>query len=113
MTECQSIFVTKHGVPDVLKLKSDSLKEPIIGEVCVKIKYSGILPDLFSEEAGVVVQGYLEKEGTFRAVEVLCIWLPFDEDLWKLEGWNILEIQFVGSNSFMLERTISFTYWNH
>ena len=42
MTECQSIFVTKHGVPDVLKLKPDSLKEPIIGEVCVKIKYSGI-----------------------------------------------------------------------
>ena len=42
MTECQSIFVTKHGVPDVLKLKPDSLKEPIIGEVCIKIKYSGI-----------------------------------------------------------------------
>jgi NADPH:quinone reductase-like Zn-dependent oxidoreductase len=42
MTKCQSIFVTKHGVPDVLKLKPDSLKEPIIGEVCVKIKYSGI-----------------------------------------------------------------------
>ena len=42
MTECQSIFVTKHGVPDVLKLKPDSLKEPIMGEVCVKIKYSGI-----------------------------------------------------------------------
>ncbi len=42
MTECQSIFVTKHGVPDVLKLKPDSLKEPINGEVCVKIKYSGI-----------------------------------------------------------------------
>ena len=37
----------------------------------LKIKYSGILPDLFSEEAGVVVQGYLEKEGTFRAIEVL------------------------------------------
>jgi len=42
MTECQSIFVTKHGVPDVLKLNPDSLKEPINGEVCVKIKYSGI-----------------------------------------------------------------------
>ena len=42
MTECQSIFVTKHGVPDVLKLKPDSLKEPINGQVCVKIKYSGI-----------------------------------------------------------------------
>ena len=37
----------------------------------LKIKYSGILPDLFSEEAGVVVQGYLDKEGTFRAIEVL------------------------------------------
>ena len=35
------------------------------------INYSGILPDLFSEKAGVVVQGYLENEGTFRAVEVL------------------------------------------
>ena len=35
------------------------------------INYSGILPDLFSEKAGVVVQGYLESEGIFRAVEVL------------------------------------------
>ena len=42
MTECQSIFVTKHGVPDVLQLKPDSLEEPKTGEVCVKIKYSGI-----------------------------------------------------------------------
>ena len=42
MTECQSIFVTKHGVPDVLQLKTDSLEEPKTGEVCVKIKYSGI-----------------------------------------------------------------------
>ena len=35
------------------------------------INYSGILPDLFSEKAGVVVQGYLVSDGTFRAVEVL------------------------------------------
>ncbi len=35
------------------------------------INYSGILPDLFSEKAGVVVQGYLEREGYFRAIEVL------------------------------------------
>ena len=42
MTECQSIFVTKHGVPDVLQLKPDSLEEPKTGEVCVKIMYSGI-----------------------------------------------------------------------
>jgi len=42
MTDCQSIFVTKHGVPEVLKLKPDILEEPKAGEVCVKIMYSGI-----------------------------------------------------------------------
>ena len=42
MTQCQSIFVTKHGVPTVLKLNDDTLQDPKDGEVCVKIKYSGI-----------------------------------------------------------------------
>ncbi|MBV06116.1 MAG: cytochrome c biogenesis protein CcmE, partial [Gammaproteobacteria bacterium] len=31
------------------------------------INYSGILPDLFTENAGVVVQGYLIEDGTFKA----------------------------------------------
>ena len=35
------------------------------------INYEGILPDLFAENAGVVVRGNLTSEGTFRAIEVL------------------------------------------
>ena len=54
----------------------------------LKIKYSGILPDLFSEEAGVVVQGYLEKEGTFRAVEVLA---KHDENYMPPEVAKLME----------------------
>jgi cytochrome c-type biogenesis protein CcmE len=33
--------------------------------------YNGILPDLFSEDAGVVVKGFLQDDGTFFAQEVL------------------------------------------
>ena len=36
----------------------------------IKIRYSGILPDLFREEQGVVVEGYLNKN-IFEATEVL------------------------------------------
>ena len=36
----------------------------------IKIKYSGILPDLFREEQGVVVEGYIKKN-IFEATEVL------------------------------------------
>ena len=35
------------------------------------IKYEGILPDLFAENAGVVVRGNLTPEGDFLAIEVL------------------------------------------
>ena len=35
------------------------------------IKYEGILPDLFAENAGVVVRGNLTAEGDFLAIEVL------------------------------------------
>ena len=35
------------------------------------IKYKGILPDLFAENAGVVVRGNLTPEGDFLAIEVL------------------------------------------
>ena len=35
------------------------------------IKYDGILPDLFAENAGVVVRGNLTQEGDFLAIEVL------------------------------------------
>ena len=35
------------------------------------INYKGILPDLFAENAGVVVRGNLNKDGSFKAIEVL------------------------------------------
>ena len=35
------------------------------------INYEGILPDLFDENAGVVVRGNLKTDGTFKAIEVL------------------------------------------
>ena len=52
------------------------------------INYSGILPDLFSEKAGVVVQGYLESKGTFRAVEVLA---KHDENYMPPEVAKLME----------------------
>jgi cytochrome c-type biogenesis protein CcmE len=37
----------------------------------IPVVYSGILPDLFREGKGVVAQGRLQSDGTFRASEVL------------------------------------------
>jgi cytochrome c-type biogenesis protein CcmE len=37
----------------------------------VPVSYSGVLPDLFREGAGVVAQGRLRTDGTFGADEVL------------------------------------------
>jgi cytochrome c-type biogenesis protein CcmE len=37
----------------------------------IPVQYSGILPDLFKEGKGVVAQGKLAADGTFRASEVL------------------------------------------
>jgi cytochrome c-type biogenesis protein CcmE len=37
----------------------------------IPVRYVGILPDLFREGKGVVAQGRLEPDGTFRASEVL------------------------------------------
>lgn len=37
----------------------------------VPVSYSGVLPDLFREGAGVVAQGRLRSDGTFVAEEVL------------------------------------------
>ena len=54
----------------------------------LSINYSGILPDLFSEKAGVVVQGYLESEGIFRAVEVLA---KHDENYMPPEVAKLME----------------------
>ncbi len=37
----------------------------------IPVSYTGILPDLFKEGRGVVAQGTLEPDGTFKAREVL------------------------------------------
>ena len=37
----------------------------------ITVNYKGILPDLFKEGKGVVAQGSLAPDGTFRATEVL------------------------------------------
>ncbi len=37
----------------------------------IKVKYQGILPDLFKENQGVVVQGTLQSNGEFKANQVL------------------------------------------
>ncbi|MFG1404072.1 cytochrome c maturation protein CcmE [Xanthobacter sediminis] len=41
------------------------------GNATVKVAYSGILPDLFREGQGVVAEGALQPDGTFRADSVL------------------------------------------
>ena len=41
------------------------------GKARVPVRYTGILPDLFVEGSGVVADGYLEADGTFRAETLL------------------------------------------
>lgn len=41
------------------------------GNKAVKVTYVGILPDLFREGQGVVVLGSMQRDGVFRASEVL------------------------------------------
>ncbi len=41
------------------------------GSQDVAVQYVGILPDLFREGQGVVIEGNLASDGTFRAAEVL------------------------------------------
>jgi cytochrome c-type biogenesis protein CcmE len=41
------------------------------GKAIVKVSYQGILPDLFREGQGVVTEGVLQADGSFRADTVL------------------------------------------
>ena len=56
----------------------------------VIVVYEGILPDLFAENAGVVVQGRLGVDGNFLASEVLA---KHDENYMPPEVYKILEKQ--------------------
>tara|TARA_Y100000768_G_C23886047_1_gene637627 strand:- start:635 stop:1060 length:426 start_codon:yes stop_codon:yes gene_type:complete len=54
------------------------------------ISYEGILPDLFAEDAGVVVRGNLVDDGSFRAIEVLA---KHDENYMPPEVANLIDIK--------------------
>ena len=54
------------------------------------INYEGILPDLFDENAGVVVRGNLKTDGTFKAIEVLA---KHDENYMPPEVANLIEVK--------------------
>ena len=55
----------------------------------VAVKYSGILPDLFKEDAGVVATGYYDKNNnSFQAFEILA---KHDENYEPKEVVNALE----------------------
>ena len=54
------------------------------------ISYEGILPDLFAEDAGVVVRGNLVDDGSFRAIEVLA---KHDENYMLPEVANLIDIK--------------------
>ena len=52
------------------------------------INYEGILPDVFDENAGVVVRGNLKTDGTFKAIEVLA---KHDENYMPPEVAKLIE----------------------
>ena len=52
------------------------------------INYEGILPDLFDQNAGVVVRGNLKTDGTFKAIEVLA---KHDENYMPPEVAKLIE----------------------
>lgn len=54
----------------------------------IPVQYTGILPDLFKEGKGVVAQGELQPDGTFRAREVLA---KHDENYMPPEAADAVE----------------------
>ena len=54
----------------------------------IPVTYKGILPDLFKENSGAVVQGRLETDGGFTATEVLA---KHDENYMPVEAKDAIE----------------------
>lgn len=57
-----------------VKRSSDSLAVNFVvtdGAKTIPVTYNGLLPDMFREGKGVVTQGRLDKDGVFRADQVL------------------------------------------
>ncbi len=54
-----------------IKLSSSSFKFSITdNENSIEVSYNGILPDLFREEQGAVIEGYFQNKNIFNAVTV-------------------------------------------
>ena len=62
----------------------------------IPVRYTGILPDLFSEGKGVVAQGKLESNGWFRADEVLA---KHDENYMPPEAQHALDQAAINTKS--------------
>lgn len=58
------------------------------GAALVTVHYDGILPDLFREGQGVIAQGYLNKDGTFKADIILA---KHDENYKPKELKSVIE----------------------
>jgi len=57
-------------------------------EHTLAVVYAGVLPDLFREGQGVIADGYLQADGTFRADEVLA---KHDEEYMSPQVAQMLE----------------------
>ena len=66
---------------DVVFVVTDSARD-------IRVAYTGILPDLFKEGKGVVAQGTIQADGSFRANEVLA---KHDENYMPPEAAEALE----------------------
>jgi cytochrome c-type biogenesis protein CcmE len=63
LVEAGSVVRDKDGLTVRFRVTDTAKTIPVV--------YTGILPDLFREGKGVVAQGRVEADGTFRAAEVL------------------------------------------
>ena len=70
--------------PNNLKVQFDLTNQ---GET-IRVKYDGILPDLFREGQGIVAQGMMDESGVFQASEVLA---KHDENYMPPEVADALE----------------------
>jgi len=84
----QTASVQRDGLT-VLFVVTDSAKT-------IPVRYTGILPDLFSEGKGVVAQGKLESSGWFRADEVLA---KHDENYMPPEAQHALDQAAINTQS--------------
>ena len=61
-------------VPGSFKREEGSLSVEFVltdGGASIRVKYTGLLPDLFKEGQGIITRGRINSSGVFNAIEVL------------------------------------------